>query len=88
MQMTDLIAKKRDGGALSTEEIQFIIRGYTEGSIPDYQMSALCMAILFRGMDDREILDLTMAMVNSGPMPGTAKNVSTSREPPTVSRME
>ena len=66
MQMTDLIAKKRDGEALSTEEIQFIIRGYTDGSIPDYQMSALCMAILFRGMDDRETLDLTMAMVNSG----------------------
>ena len=66
MQMTDLIAKKRDGEALSTEEIQFIIRGYTEGSIPDYQMSALCMAILFRGMDDRETLDLTLAMMNSG----------------------
>ena len=66
MQMTDLIAKKRDGGALSTEEIEFIIRGYTEGSIPDYQMSALCMAILFRGMDDRETLDLTMAMMQSG----------------------
>ncbi len=66
MQMTDLIAKKRDGGTLSTEEIEFIIRGYTEGSIPDYQMSALCMAILFRGMDDRETLDLTMAMMHSG----------------------
>lgn len=66
MQMTDLIAKKRDGEALSTEEIQFIIRGYTEGSIPDYQMSALCMAILFRGMDDRETLDLTLAMMHSG----------------------
>ena len=66
MQMTDLIAKKRDGGTLSTEEIQAVIRGYTEGSIPDYQMSALCMAILFRGMDDRETLDLTMAMMNSG----------------------
>ena len=66
MQMTDLIAKKRDGGALSTEEIQFMIRGYTEGSIPDYQMSAMCMAIVWRGMDDREILDLTMAMMHSG----------------------
>ncbi len=66
MQMTDLIAKKRDGESLSTEEIRAIIRGYTEGSIPDYQMSALCMAILFRGMDDRETLDLTMAMMNSG----------------------
>ena len=66
MQMTELIAKKRDGGALSTEEIQFMIRGYTEGTVPDYQMAAMAMAILFRGMDDREILDLTMAMMHSG----------------------
>ena len=66
MQMTDLIAKKRDGGALSTEEIRFMIRGYTAGEIPDYQMSAMCMAIVWRGMDERETLDLTMAMVHSG----------------------
>ena len=66
MQMTDLIARKRDGGALSTEEIDFMIRGYTRGEVPDYQMSALCMAILLRGMDDRETLDLTMAMMHSG----------------------
>ena len=66
MRMTELIAKKRDGLTLSTEEIQFMIQGYTEGSIPDYQMSAMCMAILLRGMDDREILDLTVAMVHSG----------------------
>ena len=66
MQMTDLIARKRDGGALSTEEIQFMIRGYTRGEIPDYQMSAMCMAILLRGMDDRETLDMTMAMMHSG----------------------
>ena len=64
--MTDLLTKKRDGGSLSTEEIQFMISGYTDGSIPDYQMSAMCMAILLRGMDDREILDLTMAMLHSG----------------------
>ncbi|MBQ1576736.1 MAG: hypothetical protein IIZ83_07225, partial [Oscillospiraceae bacterium] len=57
MQMTELIAKKRDGGALTTEEISFMIDGYVRGEIPDYQMSAMCMAILFSGMDDREILD-------------------------------
>ena len=66
MQMTELIAKKRDGGALTTEEIGFMIDGYVRGEIPDYQMSAMCMAILFRGMDDREILDLTMSMMHSG----------------------
>ena len=66
MRMTDLIAKKRDGGTLSTEEIQEMIRGYTCGEIPDYQMSAMCMAIVWRGMDDRETLDLTMAMMHSG----------------------
>ena len=66
MQMTELIAKKRDGEALSTEEIGFMIDGYVRGEIPDYQMSAMCMAILFRGMDDREILDLTMSMMHSG----------------------
>ena len=66
MQMTDLLAKKRDGGALTTEEIDFMIRGYTRGEIPDYQMSAMCMAILLRGMDERETLDLTLAMMHSG----------------------
>ncbi|MBQ9686822.1 MAG: pyrimidine-nucleoside phosphorylase [Oscillospiraceae bacterium] len=66
MLMTDLIAKKRDGGELSTEEIAFMIEGYTKGEIADYQMSAMCMAILFRGMNDRETLDLTMAMMHSG----------------------
>ena len=66
MQMTELIAKKRDGGALTTEEISFMIDGYVRGEIPDYQMSAMCMAILFSGMDDREILDLTMSMMHSG----------------------
>ena len=66
MLMTDLIAKKRDGGELSTEEIRFVINDYVHGKIADYQMSAMCMAILFRGMTDRETLDLTMAMVHSG----------------------
>lgn len=66
MLMTDLIIKKRDGGELSHEEINFMIDGYTQGQIPDYQMSAMCMAILLRGMTDRETLDMTMAMVHSG----------------------
>ena len=66
MRMTDLIAKKRDGQALTTEEIQYMIADYTAGIIPDYQMSSMCMAILLRGMDDREVLDLTLAMQHSG----------------------
>ncbi|OQP04450.1 pyrimidine-nucleoside phosphorylase [Geobacillus sp. 44B] len=64
--MVDLIAKKRDGHALSKEEIDFIIRGYTNGDIPDYQMSALAMAVFFRGMTEEETAALTMAMVHSG----------------------
>ena len=66
MRMYDIIAKKRDGGTLTTEEIHFMIEGFTDGSIPDYQMSAMTMAIYFRGMDRRETLDLTMAMMHSG----------------------
>ncbi|WP_428908994.1 pyrimidine-nucleoside phosphorylase [Niallia sp. Krafla_26] len=66
MRMVDLIEKKRDGYELSTEEIQFIIQGYTEGDIPDYQMSAWAMAVLFQGMTPNEQADLTMAMVQSG----------------------
>ena len=66
MQMTDLIGKKRDGERLSTAEIDFMVQNYTKGIIPDYQMSAMCMAILLRGMDDKEILDLTLSMMNSG----------------------
>ncbi|WP_175991146.1 pyrimidine-nucleoside phosphorylase [Bacillus sp. Marseille-Q1617] len=66
MRMVDLIEKKRDGKELTTEEIKFIIDGYTEGSIPDYQVSALTMAIFFKDMSERERADLTMAMVESG----------------------
>lgn len=66
MRMVDLIAKKRDGKELTTEEINFFIDGYTKGDIPDYQMSAMNMAIYFQDMSDRERADLTMAMVNSG----------------------
>jgi len=66
MRLVDCIEKKRDGHPLSTEEIQFIIKGYTEGEIPDYQISALAMAIYFQGMTVEEVADLTMAMVDSG----------------------
>lgn len=66
MRMVDIIAKKRDGKELTTEEINFFINGYTDGSIPDYQASALAMAIFFQDMTDRERADLTMAMVESG----------------------
>ncbi|MEF7563174.1 pyrimidine-nucleoside phosphorylase [Bacillus infantis] len=66
MRMVDLIEKKRDGKELSSEEIQFIIKGYTDGSIPDYQISALTMAIFFQGMTESERADLTMSMVESG----------------------
>lgn len=66
MRMVDLIEKKRDGLELSNEEIHFIINGYTAGTIPDYQMSAMTMAIFFQGMTDAERANLTMAMVDSG----------------------
>ncbi|GGL49000.1 pyrimidine-nucleoside phosphorylase [Sporolactobacillus putidus] len=66
MRMVDIIAKKRDGGALSPEEIRFFIDGYVQGAIPDYQASALAMAIYFRDMTDAEIAELTRAMVASG----------------------
>jgi pyrimidine-nucleoside phosphorylase len=66
MRMVDIISKKRDGKEISTEEINFFIEGYTKGTIPDYQASAMAMAIYFQDMNDREKADLTMAMVNSG----------------------
>ena len=66
MRMYDVIKKKRDGGELSKEEIQFFIDGYVDGSIPDYQASALCMAIFYKGMTEEETATLTLAMANSG----------------------
>lgn len=68
MRMYDLIMKKRNGGTLSEEEINFMIERYTSGDIPDYQMSAMMMAIYFKGMDEAETLHLTMAMAHSGEM--------------------
>jgi pyrimidine-nucleoside phosphorylase len=61
-----IIATKRDGQELTEKEIEFMVFGYARGEIPDYQMSALAMAIYLRGMVDREVLALTMAMVRSG----------------------
>ena len=66
MRMLDLIEKKRDGGELTKPEIEFMIQGYTRGDIPDYQMSAFCMAVFFRNMSIAERVNLTMAMVQSG----------------------
>lgn len=66
MNTVALILKKKAGQALTKEEIDYLISGYSQQLIPDYQMSALLMAICFNGMDDKEISDLTMAMVNSG----------------------
>ena len=66
MNMYDIIAKKRDGGTLSEKEIDFFIKGYILGSIPDYQASALLMAAFIRGLSDAETLFLTQAMTDSG----------------------
>lgn len=66
MRMVDIIEKKRDGQELTTAEINFFIEGYTKSEIPDYQASALAMAIYFQDMNDRERADLTRAMVESG----------------------
>ena len=66
MRMYDLIMKKRDGGALTKDEIGYMIQGYTQGNIPDYQMSAMLMAIYFQGMNEEETLFLTESMEHSG----------------------
>lgn len=68
MRAYDLILKKRNGKTLTQQEINYLVEGYTAGKIPDYQMSAFCMAVFFQGMEPREIADLTMAMARSGDM--------------------
>ena len=66
MRMYDVIKKKRDGFSLTKEEIDFFIKGYVDGTIPDYQASAFCMAVFYKGMTEEETANLTMAMANSG----------------------
>jgi len=66
MRVYDLILKKRDNNELSKKEIDFLIKGFTQEDIPDYQISALAMAIYFNGMNERETADLTMVMAESG----------------------
>ncbi len=66
MRLYDIIQKKRNGEKLSEQEIEFVIKGYVNGDIPEYQISALLMAIYFRGMDDKETAALTKAMMYSG----------------------
>lgn len=68
MRMYDLIEKKKQGKALSKEEISFMVDGYVKGEIPDYQMSAMLMAIYFQGMEKDELTTLTLAMAHSGDM--------------------
>ncbi|HET6487843.1 MAG TPA: pyrimidine-nucleoside phosphorylase, partial [Spirochaetia bacterium] len=66
MRAVDLIVKKRDGGTLAPQEIDFLVRGFSAGEIPDYQFSALLMAIVLRGMDTEETAQLTRSMIGSG----------------------
>ena len=66
MRMYDLIQKKKQGAALSGDEISWMVKEYTNGAIPDYQMSAMTMAICFQGMDETETLQLTLSMRDSG----------------------
>ncbi len=66
MRAVDIIHKKRNGGSLTSEELSFLIHGYCQGDIPDYQMSAWAMAVFFRGMNAQETADLTLAMAQSG----------------------
>ncbi len=66
MHIVELIKRKRDGRELSSEEIAWLVKGFTSGDLPDYQVSALLMAIVWRGMTPRETVDLTLAMARSG----------------------
>lgn len=68
MHAIDIIAKKRDGGELSQQEIEYFVQGYTQGDIPDYQAAAWLMATYLQGMSDQETTDLTLAMAHSGDM--------------------
>lgn len=68
MRMYDLIMKKRNGEALTEQEIQYMIREYVAGEIPDYQMSAFLMAVYFKGMTEEETLAMTQAVAHSGEM--------------------
>ena len=66
MRMFDIIAKKRDGERISPQEMEFFIKGYTEGSIPDYQAAAFLMAVYLKGLDNDETAELTRLMAESG----------------------
>ena len=66
MRTVDLIQRKRGGEELAPEEIEFLVNGYTNGEIPDYQMSSFLMAVYFSGMTDREVSRLTECMLHSG----------------------
>src|SRR2546427_413919 len=66
MRVVELIERKRDGGKLTADEIDALVQGYTKGDVPDYQMAAFCMAVVWRGMDAKETAALTASMVRSG----------------------
>lgn len=73
MRVVDLINKKKHGGVLNKDELNFIVQGYTRGEVPDYQMSAFLMAIYFKGMNKQETADFTLAFANSGDMVDLSK---------------
>jgi pyrimidine-nucleoside phosphorylase len=76
MQTVELIKKKRDGRELSTDEITWLVQGFTQGDIPDYQFAALLMSIVWRGMNARETADLTLAMARSGEQLEVRRSIS------------